>query len=182
MEQNNNTIPTAPEIPVAPEMQPGVPVEPQSNIPVAQAGIPVATDVPVAPIAQPGVPLGADMFEPETTAFQLEGLRATDALTMPEAPKAPDPIEEELKAPLRAAGPVPGSIGSAISVPSDGTNPNAVPMAGVRSVTFNDALTRNAPKGKKATEKAKNKNTTLILLGVLLAVIVIAIIVMVFVF
>ena len=49
----------------------------------------------------------------------------------PAPPKAPDPIEEELKAPFKAAGPVPGSIGSAVSMPGD---PNQSP----NNVGFND--------------------------------------------
>lgn len=77
-----------------------------------------AADAAVDPVAaaQADLVAAANMptFDPTTMNFG-----ATDPITMPEGPKAPDPVEEELKMPLKAAGPVPGSIGSAVSMPSD---------------------------------------------------------------
>ena len=52
-------------------------------------------------------------------------LGAADPLMIPEKPAEPDPVEEELRAPMKAAGPVPGSIGSAVSVPAETANANA---------------------------------------------------------
>ena len=100
---------------------------------------------------------------PETPAFG-----ATDPLTMPTPPKAPDPIEEELKAPLKAAGPVPGSIGSAISVP---------PEEGARSPEIPQQMMQPmqpAMPMKKAKKKT-NKNT-MILIGVVGALVIIALV------
>lgn len=114
---------------------------------------------------------------------------ATDPITMPAPPKAPDPIEEELKAPLKAAEPVPGSIGSAISVPkpeapeeeaqaAEDILPAGQPSE-TRSVSFNDPATVEEPT-KATTEpkltkpKAKNSKTTLIILTIVAIMVVIA--------
>ena len=44
---------------------------------------------------------------------------ATEPLTTPDPIPEPDPVEEALRAPIKPAAPVPGSIGSAVSVPVD---------------------------------------------------------------
>ena len=91
---------------------------------------------------------------------------ATDPLTMPTPPKAPDPVEEELKAPLKAAGPVPGSIGSAISVPpEDGARSPEIPQQMMQPMM---------PAGK--TRKKTDKNT-MILIGVVGALIIVSLVV-----
>lgn len=53
----------------------------------------------------------------EVSSSDSPSISATEPLTQPEAPEAPDPTEAELDAPFTPAAPVPGSIGSAISVP-----------------------------------------------------------------
>ena len=95
---------------------------------------------------------------------------------MPAPPKAPDPVEEELKAPLKAAEPVPGSIGSAISMPAaeaaqdfgaDNSNFDRTP-----SVSFNDpAVTADA---KPVKTKKKTSKNTLIALTLVAVMVVIA--------
>lgn len=106
-------------------------------------------------------------------------LGATDPITMPDRPKAPDPVEMELNAPFKAAAPVPGSIGSAISMPGD---PNQVP-----NVAFNDPamMAPNAsmmPKKRTWSSRLgmdggkKMDKKTMIILGAIVAVIVVAIV------
>ncbi len=125
---------------------------------------------PVAPIEPPVVP--ATPVNPVFTPTGGGLVNATDPITMPAPPKAPDPIEEELNAPFKAAEPVPGSIGSAISVPPSNqpamNNPGSTP-----SVAFNDpaTMTQTSPQGQ-ATKKKMSKRDV-ILLSVVAGVIVI---------
>ena len=88
-----------------------------------------------------GAGIGANA-EPKAAEPQFGGgmMGAIDPITMPDKPKAPDPVEEELKAPMVAAPPVPGSIGSAVSMPSDqgakvATNQNLEEIFGAAPVT-----------------------------------------------
>ena len=177
----------APEPPVAPVPEPGViptvpepPVAPVSGSPVAPVDAPMSTpelansvvspDVtgaPVNPVFQPGGP---------------DGLSATDPIMQPEAPKAPDPVEEELKAPMKAAGPVPGSIGSAVSGPqpegetiSPSENPFASSSSNTPSVSFNDPAVEQGGADMSKAKKPVNK-TTLIVLCVVAGMIVIALV------
>ena len=92
-------------------------------------------------------------------------------ISVPEGPAAPDPEEVELNSPFKAAGPVPGSIGSAVSGPE--VAPGQTP-----SVAFNDPATSengmtntSAPAAKP---KAKMSKTTLMLLCVIGGMVVIA--------
>ena len=63
----------------------------------------------------------ASFFTPETPSYSNGGIiAATEPITEPDPIPEPDPIEEALKAPFKAADPVPGSIGSAVSVPKNG--------------------------------------------------------------
>ena len=98
---------------------------------------------------------------------------ATDPITMPAPPKAPDPVEEELKAPFKAAEPVPGSIGSAISVP-EGAAPAGDP-GHTPSVSFTDPATNDEPKNTSAPAPVKKKTSksTLIALVAVAGVIVV---------
>lgn len=107
-------------------------------------------------------------------------LGATDPLTMPAPPKAPDPVEVELNAPFKAAGPVPGSIGSAISMPGD-------PNQQVPNVAFNDPamMAPNSsmmPKKKSWSARLgmdggkKMDKKTMIIIGAIAAVVVVAIV------
>ena len=122
-------------IPTAPVGSPVPPVAPSSspsfNIPTQPGGSMSAGQMfqPTGGVSTPMGALGAVPGDYGSANSPLLG--ATDPITMPAPPKAPDPIEEELKAPFKAAGPVPGSIGSAVSMPGD---PNQSP----NNVGFND--------------------------------------------
>lgn len=139
--------------------------------------VPVAAETLAGPAtATPGAAApGAPAFDPNAMNFG-----ATDPLTVPEGPKAPDPVEEELKMPLKAAEPVPGSIGSAVSMPA-GQDGVAAPAGQTPSVAFNDpAAMQNTSEAKDATKTkpAKKMNkTTLIIAGVLALVVIIALVV-----
>ena len=197
MEPTNNPMPTTNPVPepVAPPVPPVPPVpdpvvpapEPAAPIsepvapapvePVAPAPEPVApapapepaAPAPVeAPVIAPGAPnpvASNPMFQPVNTTFD------TAPIMMPEAPKAPDPVEEELKTPLTPAAPVPGSIGSAVSVPAGA--PAQTP-----NVAFTDPATQEKPlmnttAPASASNKPKMSKTTLYLLiavGVLVVI------------
>ncbi|MBR3386345.1 hypothetical protein IKG68_02145 [Candidatus Saccharibacteria bacterium] len=217
MDPNNNTIPTAPDMPgtAIPEAPVIMPTQDGAD---AKATVPKMPEMPVMPTAAPtpeplvapetmAIPepsmapevnvnpepqVVAPVFNPATMATPAVGtsLSATDPLTMPEGPKAPDPIEEELKMPLKAAGPVPGSIGSSVSMTTDGQIESAQksnnPFANfgakkeTPSVAFNDpAAQATAPMTANAAKPAKKKTskTSMILIGVLGAVIIIALVV-----
>ena len=158
----------------APEVQLGV-----SAMPGAQPG------ANVAPSAQPG--LSATVGGTAPVAASAPGmLGAMDPLTMPEKPAEPDPVEEELKAPFKAAAPVPGSIGSAVSMPSTAGAPNAQPgqpaASGTtpQSVAFNDPASENLmaeaakAQAKSAAGKPKMSKQTLILLCVVAGLLILA--------
>lgn len=124
------TTPVAPATPVnsAAPVEPATPsIAPE---PVAQAPV---SPTPAAPAPAPATPM-----EPAVNpAFRpaSESISATEPITRPEPMPTMTPEEKELAAPITAAGPVPGSIGSAISMPS-GAQP--------QSVTFNDPAADNA--------------------------------------
>lgn len=187
MDPSNNPTPTPNPEPVTPPTPepaaPVEPVEPAAPAPEAPAGPvpPVAPNPePVNPIINPGAnptPVNP-VFQPSGQG----GLAATDPIMQPERPPEPDPIEEELKAPMQPAGPVPGSIGSAVSGPSEASAAEA--PAGnpfttepqTQSVSFTDPATQpEAPNGAPAVKPAKGKSnkTTLIVLIAVAAVIVV---------
>ncbi len=73
-------------------------------------------------------------------AAMPNGISATEPITVPDPLPEPDPIEEALKAPIKAADPVPGSIGSAVSVPfgdAPAQTGAAVAPTPVNNVAFN---------------------------------------------
>lgn len=190
MDPINNPTPTptpepgaapAPEPPVAPE----APVAPAPEPPVAEPA-PVNAPVPpepVNPVVNPGAePIPANpVFQPS----EPNGLAATDPIMQPEAPKAPDPVEEELKAPMKAAGPVPGSIGSAVSgpqsegeaAPAPADNPFASAPAKTPSVPFNDPAAEAQGAAGAPTAKKPMDKKTLIILCVIAGIVVIALVV-----
>lgn len=138
----------------------------QPVIPTAPAN-PVAPVNPVAP-ANPVMPGQA----PINTIFQPtnnNGMAPTAPLTQPEPAPAPDPIEEELKSPMKAAAPAPGSIGSAIS----GPEVNDVEMKDVMGA--ND-VAKNMNKVVKPAKQGASKNT-LILIAIVGGLVVIALVV-----
>lgn len=181
--------------PEAPAPAPAAPA-PAAPAPAAPApGVPApGATASVNPVINPGAGAANPVFQPSGV-----GVAATDPIMMPEAPAPPDPVEEELKAPMKAADPVPGSIGSAVSGPADapvadaagaaGTGDGATPPAGnpfetknpqTPSVSFNDPASQtDAAAGGDPTKPAKKKTnkTTLIALVAVLALIVIGLVV-----
>lgn len=78
-------------------------------------------------------------------------------LMMPEPVTPPDPEEEELKAPMKAAEPVPGSIGSAISMSG---NEAAAAQPQTPSVSFSDPATEAANMPAMENPMAMNNPAT----------------------
>lgn len=107
--------------PVNPVINPAansVPAAPVIDAPAAPEGIGGA---PVNPVITPSNPIQGSPVQ-GNPVFQPSGVAATDPIMMPEPAPEPDPVEEELKAPMKAADPVPGSIGSAVSGPASNAN------------------------------------------------------------
>ncbi len=192
MDPMNNPTPTPNPEPVNPPApEPAAPVDPTPAPEAAPAPEPAApAEPPVAPVEPNPAPVnpvinpGANP-EPVNPVFQpggQGGLAATDPIMQPEAPTPPDPVEEELKAPMKAAEPVPGSIGSAVSGgPTDAAaeapagNPfAAAPQGQTPSVSFTDPATQpDATPMGAAKPAGKNKKTTLIVLIAVAAVVVV---------
>lgn len=214
-----NTNPTANPNPGAAPATPATPAAPAANPAAAAApAVPGAAAVPAttpaSPAATPATPATAagGITTPQVNpiinptgnpAAQTEGLAATDPIMRPEPAPAPDPVEEELKAPMVAAAPVPGSIGSAVSGPAAETTEASVDAAAAPAaesapatgtpnpfvpenkqtpnVAFNDPATQPDPAAGAAAAgkngKKKPNKTTLIALIAVAAVIVIALIV-----
>ena len=156
----------------------GMPIQPMTGTqPIA---VPTMTPGQMFQAGGVGAPMGALGATPgDFSSANSPLLGATDPITMPTPPKAPDPVEAELNAPFKAAAPVPGSIGSAISMPGD---PNQVP-----NVAFNDpammAPNSSAMPNKKTWSSRlgmdggkKMDKKTMIILGSIAAVIVVAIV------
>lgn len=181
--------------PVAPAASPADPVAPPAS------PAPVAPEGPAAPpVGTPATAAGGMTTPPvnpiinptgaATAAGNVahaSGLSATDPIMMPEPAPAPDPVEEELKAPMKAAEPAPGSIGSAVSgpaaeiAPDDAMAPGNNPFENKQtpSVAFNDPATQpdpGAPNGSIATDapQKKTNKTTLVALIIVAVMIVIA--------
>lgn len=189
-----NPEPTTP--PPAPEpAEPVAPVEPAQAPEVAPAPEPAApAEPPVAPVEPNPTPVNPVINpgvnpEPVNPVFQpggQGGLAATDPIMQPEAPTPPDPVEEELKAPMQPAGPVPGSIGSAMSGPADAPaeapaeNPfSASAQSQTPSVSFTDPATQpdNAPAANNPKPGGKSNKKTLIALIAIAAVVVVVLVV-----
>lgn len=185
------TSPVAPEFAAtpAPAEAPATPEMPTfSATPETPAAAPVAPAAPLTPeaVAAPVMPDIPEPVNPVYTPGDNVMVGETDPITVPNPPKAPDPIEEELKAPMQAAAPVPGSIGSAISMPAaDGTSPISAaikPMSEQQTpnVAFNDpANAQGQPAASVApvAEKKKLDKKSLIMLGAIGGIVVIALIV-----
>ena len=198
------TTPVSPTTEPAP-VTPTVPATPTSptvapvNADVANA----ALNPPVNPVVTPTSPQtnGASattaasgtmsmnqMFQTQPVT-KADVFAETTAIAVPEGPKAPDPVEEELKAPLKAAGPVPGSIGSAVSVPAEsGTTSNAAaavnPADNLMTATPTNPTTPATPAGKKPsffdklTAKSKMDKKTLIILFAVAGAVLVALIIL----
>ncbi len=140
----------------------------------------VEVPVPVHPVINPtkssdiGVgTLGAD------------GVSATDPILRSETTSASDSVEAELDAPMKAAAPVPGSIGSAISGPANLDNNQtsqnvddvvAREEALINSVAFNDPADQVEQKDKPNSKPKKTNRVTLIALIVVAFMVVIALV------
>lgn len=139
---------------------------------------PPPAPAPVNPVINPaGSSADSIGTLPISSVFQSSDteIAATDPLMKPEPAKAPDPIEEELKAPMKAAGPVPGSIGSAVSGPANGMNNmgmgmgvpaggnpfNNVPTERPQNVPFNDPAAEPAltSGGNRPLKKIRSKKS-----------------------
>ncbi len=153
----------------APNFETSPKVDSPAPVQGAATANPLVNQNPVNPVFQPG----------------NHGISATDPIMMPEPAKAVDPIEEELKAPMKAAAPAPGSIGSAVSGPKNGSTDtgaasdlfNTSPSDHTRNVSFNDPATQpDNPQGSK-TPKGKTNKTTLIALTVVFVIIAIVLVV-----
>ena len=188
-----------PQVIGAPQVDPSLFVQPEPAKNSVTYGIPTAPEVgtATAPNSSTEQVGAASPLNPATAAppnfdqmANVSGfgaIGATDPITMPTPPKAPDPVEEELKAPLKAAEPVPGSIGSAISMPAqDQVGPQApnMPMPDMSmfnqttnrtpNVAFNDPALQQNPQMMMKPAKKKTSKTTYILLGVLGVMVIIA--------
>lgn len=183
-----NAAPTGPE-PVSepnPSIAPAEGVNGAADAEMSSFDNPATPNpTPVNPVINPGTNPA-----PVNPVFQpgggQSGLSATDPIMRPEAPTPPDPIEEELKAPMKAAEPVPGSIGSAVSGP-DGANtpadmpadnPFVAPAPGqTPSVSFSDPVAEQTAAGvAQNPAKKKNSKNTLIALIIVASMIVIALV------
>lgn len=178
---NDNPVP-APE-PVAPAPGPVAPAPESvaSESPIAPTPVPepvvpasepvVPTPEPVAPIIEPTNPVvpAPELNDP---AYHPAKVADTDPIMMPDQPAKPDPVEEELKAPMKAAGPVPGSIGSAVSMPA-GDLPGGQVQPNTPSVAFNDPAAQPNASMAQPVKKQANKTTLIVLIAVA-AVVVIA--------
>lgn len=173
----NNAAPVSPAAPTAPA-QPVDLSAPTQTIGPSNTINPPAQ--PVGPAVNPINPVPANpVFKPTGV-----GVAATDPIMMPEQPKAPDPIEEELKAPMKAAAPAPGSIGSAVSGPTEmpaaepaPAAPNPFTQPQTPNVSFTDPATQPEmntmqPAGAQPVKKKSSKTTLIALIIVALMVII----------
>lgn len=99
---------------------------------------PSAVQPAIAP-AQPAVPAtpvtpASNSMPTFRMAPSVPSISSAEPFMEREPIKAPDPVKEALKAPIKAAGPVPGSIGSAVSMPRVNEAP-ATPAPQVRVAT-----------------------------------------------
>lgn len=149
----------APETMTNPVINP-TPVEPAPVAPVEVAPTaPVASVETAAPtVAAPVAPMAAEnpVINPVTNPASAAGnpvFDPTAPLMVPEPVAPPDPVEEELKAPMQAAGPVPGSIGSAISMSENGVAEGAgiPPVGGAPQQTPNVSFSDPATEANAAT-------------------------------
>lgn len=179
----------APVAPAAPAVNPDIAnavVNPPVNPVVAPTAPAAPGAAPVPPAAPaPGAPATMSMnqmFQPQPGA-QAGVIDETTAISVPEGPKPVDPVEEELKAPLKAAAPAPGSIGSAVSGPADANTPANVAFNDPAAQGGENPMTANAaPQVKKNSllnklmAKTKMSKNTLILLAVVAGLIVVLLI------
>lgn len=161
---------------------PGATPTPAPNVPEpGQNAAPVPSPVSAPSLTpEPTTQVPGQIPTPVNPVYQPtnSGVKATEPIMMPEPAPQPDPIEEELKAPMKAADPVPGSIGSAISGTPTATASATTPTdaGNTPSVAFNDPATQPEMPAQNmaAPVKKKNNKMTLIILIAVAAVIVVA--------
>ena len=118
--------------------------EPQPTAAV-QPDIPSTSPVPTpAPEPIKAMPTFANSTPPT--------IAATEPITEREPLPKPDPVAEALKAPIKPAAPVPGSIGSAVSVPAETPAPES--KAPEVDVTSTDPVTVDTPNVSEKTESS----------------------------
>lgn len=198
----------APQASAMPEMPPMPPMPPMPEVPAAPAPAPAPEPVPPMPAAPAPTPVMEEAPAPAmsfesafeggvtnpaanfNTPVMPNGIAATEPLTEPDPLPEPDPIEEALKAPIKAAEPVPGSIGSAVSVPFGQEAPvgTSVAPTQMNNIAFNSNPSTSFssdPMGGAAPQKAKNgladnkKLLMIIGIGAIAIIIVIVIIIMI---
>lgn len=196
MDPNNNFSSTPNPVPnqvPEPAANPGAqPAESPVANPVANpigttpvGASPIANPAPVQATAASGM-TGAPV-NPIITPAGASRMDATEPILRPEPAPAPDPVKEELNAPMVAAAPVPGSIGSAVSGQA-----NSTPMDGgfindrrTPNVAFNDpamqpdpATQASAPAKTPAKKSSKPVLITLIVVALVIVAVLVVMLVM----
>lgn len=194
MEPNNNINPTPTPNPVPNTNSAGNPAVGPATEPVISPAVnSVANPTPVQVTAAGGIT--ETPVNPIITPTGTNKINATEPILRPEPAPAPDPVKEELSAPMVAAAPMPGSIGSAVSGPAASNPANAdmaesmggmgetEPATGgfmnerrTPSVAFNDPATQpdpatQAPAPAKAPAKKSSKPVLITLIVVALAIV-----------
>ena len=188
-----SATPIPPVAPTTPPVPPVAPVQPISTIPTQPASTTSVSNSasnsnmgskvnPTIPVQSAAAASPVVNQNPVNPVFQPSGqnISATDPIMMPEPPKAVDPVEEELKAPMKAAAPVPGSIGSAVSGPEDGGMGadassdifNSSANDRTRNVSFNDPATQ--PNNPQSAKMMKNKSSKGALIALIIVFVIIA--------
>ena len=197
MDPNNNFSST-------PNPVPGTTPNPAAEPAVNPAANPVPNPVP-NPVANPVInsepnptvnpaPVQATAasgmtetpVNPIITPAGTNRMNATEPILRPEPAPAPDPVKEELNAPMVAAAPVPGSIGSAVSgqASAEPTNGGFMNERRTPNVAFNDPATQPDPAMQaqtpaKAPAKKSSKPVLVTLIVVALAIVAVLVVMLV---
>lgn len=176
--------PVAPEPMFEPPMPPVPPMPPMQDPSEPTVPAPTMEEIPAASMSF------ENAFANSTTPIDSSayGLDATEPVVQPGVEEVRDPVAEALAAPIKAADPVPGSIGSAFSMPEA---PAATPAemgasvstTPVSNISFSDgpatAFLMDENFTPQPPQKA-NTNLKYILIGVgaLLAIVLVIVIIM----
>ncbi len=185
MDPNNNFSSTPNPVPnPAPMEAPAVnPVaNPMVNPAEATpAGIsPTTNPAPVQATAASG--MTGTPVNPIITPAGANRMNATEPILRPEPAPAPDPVKEELNAPMVAAAPVPGSIGSAVSgqASAEPTNGGFMNERRTPNVAFNDPATQPDPATQTQTTAkapAKKSSKPVLVTLIVVALVIVAVLV-----
>ncbi len=159
-------------------------VEPAVN-PVANPALnPAINPAPVQATAASG--MTETPVNPIITPAGAGKMNATEPILRPEPAPAPDPVKEELNAPMVAAAPAPGSIGSAVSgqASAEPTNGGFMNERRTPNVAFNDPATQPDPATQnpapaKAPAKKSSKPVLITLVVVALAIVAVLVVMLV---